>query len=226
MARRSPLRGFGRSWLKPVAFWLLAAPGLWLIAQWAFLLLGMENALGFNPIETTHRFLGDTALRILLISLAVTPIRDLTGWLPLMLVRRRIGLAAFWYALLHVIAYMGLDLYVAAGFSGSGMWLGLWEDVVQRTYITLGMAAFILLIPLALTSFNTAIRTLGARVWQRLHYSVYPLAVLAIFHYGFMVKGHQPGPWIHGGILAVLLAWRGWTALRSRPSTPPFASQG
>jgi sulfoxide reductase heme-binding subunit YedZ len=208
MAKSAFLKAFGRDWLKPLTFWALAAPGLWLAWQWYLLLSGGDHALGFNPIETTHRFLGDTALRILLISLAITPLRDLTRWLPLMKIRRRVGLAAFWYALLHLAAYLGLDLYLAAGMSLTGMWVGLWNDVVKRIYITLGMTAIILLIPLALTSFNSMVRLLGAKVWQRLHYSVYPLAVIACFHYGFMVKGNQPGPWIHGGILALLLAYR------------------
>ena len=202
------LRTFGRSYLKPLVFWLLALPGIWLAWQWAMMLSGSPHALGFNPIETTHRFLGDTALRILILSLAITPLRDLTRWLPIMKIRRRVGLAAFWYALLHLVAYMGLDLLVAAQGSMAGMWAGLWADVRDRIYITLGMTAIIGLIPLALTSFNASIRVLGQAVWQRLHYTVYPIAVLAVFHYGFMVKGHQLGPWIHGGVLAILLGYR------------------
>lgn len=206
--RSGLLRSFGRTWLKPLAFWLLALPGLWLGWQWAQLLSGAPHSLGFNPIETTHRFLGDTALRILILSLAVTPFRDLTRWLPIMKIRRRVGLAAFWYALLHLLAYLGLDLYLAAGMSLTGMFAGLWEDVVERIYITLGMSALLLLVPLALTSFDGVIRRLGAKIWQRLHLVVYPLSVLAVLHYGFMVKGHQLSPWIHGGVLAVLLAYR------------------
>lgn len=209
MPTRSGLqKSFGRSWLKPLAFWLLALPGLWLGWQWALLLSGAPHSLGFNPIETTHRFLGDTALRILILSLAVTPFRDLTRWLPIMKIRRRVGLAAFWYALLHLLAYLGLDLYLAAGMSLTGMFAGLWEDVVERIYITLGMSALLLLVPLSLTSFDAVIRRLGAKIWQRLHLVVYPLSVLAVLHYGLMVKGHQLGPWIHGGVLAVLLAYR------------------
>jgi sulfoxide reductase heme-binding subunit YedZ len=210
MAKRSVLKEFGKHWLKPLTFWALASPALWLAWQWYQLLGGGSHVLGFNPIETTHRFLGDTALRILLISLAVTPFRDMTRWLPIMKVRRRIGLATFWYAVLHVLAYLGLDLFLAANMSLTGMLAGLWQDVSQRIYITLGMIAFLTLLPLSLTSFNSMVRRLGVKAWQRLHYCVYPLGVVAIFHYGFMVKGNQPGPWIHGGILAVLLGWRVW----------------
>ncbi|MDM7982917.1 MAG: protein-methionine-sulfoxide reductase heme-binding subunit MsrQ [Maricaulis sp.] len=218
------LRQFARHGLKPLAFWLLALPGLWLAWQWWGLLSGGSHALGFNPIETTHRFLGDTALRILILSLAISPFRDLTRWSPIMKIRRRVGLAAFWYALLHLLAYMGLDLLVAAQGSVTGMFAGLWDDVVERIYITLGMIAILGLIPLALTSFNFSIRQLGATLWQRLHLSVYPIAVLAVFHYGFMVKGHQLGPWLHGGILAVLLTYRAWRALRQHQSRRKLAA--
>lgn len=223
MAKSASLRTFGKHWLKPLTFWALALPGLWLAWQWGLLLSGASNELGFNPIEKTHRFLGDTALRILLISLAITPFRDLTRWLPVMKIRRRVGLAAFWYACAHLAAYLGLDLYLAAGMSLSGMWAGLWEDVTKRIYITLGMTAFVLIIPLALTSFNSMVRRLGARLWQNLHYSVYPLAVIACLHYGFMVKGNQLGPWVHGGVLALLLAYRLVAGIRSRRRPQPIA---
>ena len=225
MARHPFLRTFSRHWLKPLAFWLLALPGLWLGWHWVLLLSGQAHGLGFNPIETTHRFLGDTAIRILLISLAVTPVRDLTRWGPVMMIRRRIGLAAFWYALLHILAYLGLDLFLASGMSVSGALAGLWRDVAERIYITLGMSAFILLIPLALTSFNRMQRWLGARRWQGLHRLVYPLAILAVLHHGYMVKGQQLGPWIHGGVLALLLAYRlAGTIARKRSQPRPRAS--
>lgn len=201
-----------RAWLKPVVFWLLAAPLLWLFWQWAMLFAGRANVLGFNPIEYTHRFLGDTAIRVLLLSLAITPLRAITGWGPLLRVRRRIGLFAFGYALLHVAAYLGLDLV----FSLSA----LWEDVVKRRYITLGMAAFALLIPLAATSHDAMIKRLGALRWRRLHSLVYPLAVIAVAHHALMVKGNQVGPWVHGGLLALLLGWRlaRWTRRARRPA--------
>ncbi|WP_297734464.1 sulfite oxidase heme-binding subunit YedZ [uncultured Maricaulis sp.] len=223
MARNPLLRTFSRHLLKPLTFWLLALPGIWLAWQWAMLLNGQPHGLGFNPIETTHRFLGDTAIRILLISLAVTPIRDLTKWGPIMMVRRRIGLAAFWYALLHILAYLGLDLFIEAG-TASGAMAALWRDVTDRIYITLGMSAFILLIPMAITSFNGMQRLLGSRRWQGLHRLVYPLAILAVLHHGFMVKGFQLAPWIHGGILAALLVYR-LVGMKARKRPQPSASK-
>lgn len=221
MNGRSPaLAAFGRIWLKPLVLFALLAPFVWIAGQWVFLLNGWPNELGFNPIEATHHFLGETALRVLLISLAVTPFRDLTGWAPVMRVRRRIGLAAFFYALLHVLAYLGLDLFVAAGFAVSGALAGLVEDVIERLYITLGMAAFVLLIPLAITSNNALVKRLGAARWRGLHRLVYPVAVLAVLHHFFMEKGLQPGPLIHGAILALLLGWRVWRWIRGRRARP------
>ena len=224
MARNAFLRVFGQHWLKPLTFWLLALPALWLIWQWVQLLTGMPHDLGFNPIETTHRFLGDTAIRILLITLAVTPFRDITRWLPIMKVRRRIGVAAFWYALAHVLAYLGLDLFIAAGMNVNGALAGLWEDVAERIYITLGMIAFILLIPLSVTSFNALIRLLSPARWQQLHWLIYPLAIIAVLHHGFMAKGNQIMPWVHGGILALLLGYRLVRTLRKRSQARASAS--
>ncbi len=194
------LRIFGKHWMKPLTLIALLAPGVWIFANWALMLADQPHAMGFNPVEYTHRFLGDTAIRVLLVTLLVTPVRDITGWAPIILIRRRIGLAAFFYAALHILAYLWLD----KGWSLTA----LWEDVLIRTYITFGMAAFVLLIPLALTSTNNAIRKLGRQTWQRIHYLIYPLAILAVLHHFFMVKGNQPEPLVHGAILAVLLLWR------------------
>jgi len=203
MAQRSPfLRSFAKHWLKPLTLFLLVLPFVWIAGQWGFLLSGMENDLGFEPVAATHHFLGQTAIRILLISLAITPFRDLTRWAPVMQVRRRIGLAAFWYAILHLLAYFGADLFFSLP--------ALWEDVVERTYITFGMAALALLIPLSVTSFNSMIRKLGAERWNQLHMAVYLIAILAVTHHFFAEKGLQPGPLIHAGILALLLGWRLW----------------
>ncbi|WP_421789067.1 sulfite oxidase heme-binding subunit YedZ [Hyphobacterium sp.] len=203
MAQRSDfLRTFGRHWLKPLVLIALLLPFAWIAGQWALLFAGMEHSLGFEPVAATHHFLGQTALRILLISLMVTPFRDLTRWAPIMQVRRRIGLAAFWYALLHLLAYFGADLFFSLP--------ALWEDILERTYITFGMAALILLVPLAITSFNFMIKRMGIERWRQLHFLVYPLAILAVTHHFFAERGFQLGPIIHGAILVLLIGWRVW----------------
>lgn len=196
----TPARHWAKRLIKPVAFWLLAAPGLWLLWQWAALLGGLAHGLGFNPIETTHRFLGDTALRVLLVGLALSPLRDWTGWSLWIVIRRRVGLFAFGYVVLHLLAYVGFDQQFSIP--------ALWDDVVARRYISVGMVAFVLLVPLAITSHNTMIRRLGPVVWRRVHWLVYPIAALGVLHHYWMVRGEQLAPWVHGGILAVLLAHR------------------
>lgn len=187
-------------WLKPALFLTLSLPALWLIWQWALLVFAQPNGLGVNPIEATNRFLGDTALRVLLFTLAITPLRDITGIVALTRLRRMAGLFAFFYVCLHLSNYLGLDLFFSLA--------KLWQDIVKRTYITLGMTALALLLPLALTSTNGAIRRLGPKRWRRLHWLVYPAAILSVAHHYFMAKGFQLMPLIHGGILFVLLGWR------------------
>jgi methionine sulfoxide reductase heme-binding subunit len=186
--------------LKLVFFMALSLPALWLGWQWAVLLGGHPSDLGVNPVEATNRFLGDTALRVLLITLAITPLRDLTGYAPLTRLRRMAGLFAFFYVCLHLTSYLGLDLFFSLA--------KLWKDIVKRTYITLGMSAFALLLPLALTSTHAALRRLGPRRWALLHTLIYPAAILAVVHHVFMAKGFQIMPLVHGVILLFLLGWR------------------
>ena len=187
-------------WLKPVSHVALAAPLLWIVWQWGAAILGEPHALGFNAIETTIRFLGDTAIRVLLVALAVTPVSWALGWKPMMQIRRLTGLWAFAYTLLHFFAYFGMEQIFSIGL--------LWEDVLKRKYITLGMTAIVLLIPLAVTSTNKMVRRVGAKRWQTLHKSVYIIGVLAVFHHWFMVKGVQLAPIMHGLILFILLLMR------------------
>lgn len=187
-------------WLKPVSHLALALPLAWLIWQWVAAILAMPNALGFNAIETTIRFLGDTAIRVLLVALAVSPLSWAFGWKQLMQIRRLTGLWAFAYTILHFFAYFGMEQFFSLGL--------LWQDVLKRKYITLGMIAIVLLIPLAVTSTNKMVRRVGAKRWQYLHRSVYVIGVLAVFHHWFMVKGIQLAPIVHGAILLVLLSMR------------------
>lgn len=206
------LRTFGKHWLKPVTLLVVVAPFAWLAYQWTLMLAGQPNDMGWNVGQWTHRYLGDTAIRVLLATLLVSPIRDITGWAPLALIRRRVGLAAFFYAALHLLAYFWLD----RNWSISG----LIEDVTLRTYIMLGMAALTLMIPLAVTSNNTSIKKLGRKVWDRIHWLIFPLAILAIGHNLLMVKAIDGAPILHAMILALLLGWRlaMWTRGKLKPA--------
>lgn len=188
-------------WLKPSVFVLALLPLAWLAGR------ALTDGLGVNPVETLNRFLGDWALRFLLIALAVTPLRRLTRWAALARLRRMLGLFAFFYVCLHLASYVGVDL----DFD----WAALWQDVAKRTYITLGMAAVLLLVPLAVTSTDGMIRRLGGRAWRRLHMLVFPAAILAVAHYWMMVKADIRQPLLHAAVLAVLLGSRLWAMRRA-----------
>jgi len=180
-------------WIKRGVFAASLLPLLWLAGRFAM------DDLGVNPVETINRFTGDWALRFLLLSLAITPLRRFgQSWAaPL---RRMLGLYAFFYLSCHLLAYLGVDL--------QGDWQALWRDIQKRTYITLGMAAFVLMLPLAVTSTNRMIRRLGGKNWQRLHRLTYPIASLAVAHYWMMVKADIRQPVLYAMILSILLAVR------------------
>jgi len=162
--------------------------------------------LGVNPVEAMIRGLGDWGLRFLLITLAVTPLRMLTGVAWLIRLRRMLGLFAFTYVALHFTAYLV--------FEQSGSLARLAEDVAKRPYILVGATALVLLIPLAVTSTNGWMRRLGRR-WKRLHWLVYPIGVLGVFHYFMLIKADDYSqPLLYSGILAVLLGYRLQRALR------------
>jgi sulfoxide reductase heme-binding subunit YedZ len=167
---------------------------------------GVHENLGANPVETIRLFTGDWTLRILLITLAVTPLRRLTGWNAVIRVRRMLGLFAFFYAALHVISYVWLDQFF--------MWDLIIEDVYKRPYITVGFTAFMLLLPLALTSTNGMVRRLGGKRWQRLHQLVYIIAILGVVHFWWLVKSDIREPLIYAVVLALLLGYRLIWALR------------
>jgi methionine sulfoxide reductase heme-binding subunit len=213
MAGRPFLRTFARTWMKPLTLIALVAPFAYLAYLWTLTLTNISPyAMGFSVPKWTHHYLGDTAIRILLVTLAISPIRDITGWAPIVLIRRRIGLAAFFYAILHLAAYLGLD----KGWSLEK----LWEDLIIRTYILFGMVALLAMTPLAITSTNGMIRRLGRKAWDRLHWLIYPLAILAVAHNILMQKTVQPTPIVHAAILALLLGWRivHWGLRRLRPA--------
>lgn len=179
--------------LKPVVFMLLLLPA-------ALLLAGLlRGTLGADPVAALLWQTGLWALRLLLASLAVTPLQRLTGWRWPIRWRRQLGLFAFFYACLHLAVYAVFDrsLDLAA----------VWEDIVERPFITVGALAFLLLVPLAATSTRGAVRRLGPR-WQQLHRLVYLAAGLAVLHYLWLVKADLRPPLIYAGILAVLLLLR------------------
>lgn len=172
------------------------------------------DALGADPVAEVEHRLGLWALRLLLVALAVTPLRQVTGQPVLLRFRRMLGLYAFAYASLHFAAYLVLDL--------RGYWAQVFEEIVKRPYITVGFAAWLLLVPLAVTSTQGWIRRLG-RNWARLHKLVYAIAVLAVLHFWWLVKSDIREPMLYAAILAVLLGWRVWKRLARRAAAAPKA---
>ncbi|MGO4222020.1 protein-methionine-sulfoxide reductase heme-binding subunit MsrQ [Lysobacter sp. TAF61] len=165
-----------------------------------------SGGLGADPVAAIEHRLGLWALRFLMITLAITPLRQLSNQPALLRFRRMLGLYAFAYATLHLSAYLVLDL--------RGYWATIFSEIVKRPYITVGFAAWLLLLPLAITSTQAAIRRLG-RNWARLHQLVYVIAVLAVLHFWWLVKSDIREPALYAGILALLLGWRAWKKLRA-----------
>ena len=203
---------------KPVVFLLALLPFAWL-AWGAF-----TDNLGANPAEYLIRSSGDWTLRFLCIVLAVTPLRVMTKTPALARFRRMLGLFAYFYVCLHLLSYgffdMGLDFADIA------------KDIAKRPFILVGFSAFVLLTPLAATSFNRAIKALGAKHWQMLHRLVYVIAGLGLLHFFWMRAGKNNfgEPVVYAAIIAVLLGWRAWNAWRkprvpARPASAPARAQ-
>lgn len=161
--------------------------------------LGGVGGLGANPIEFVTHSTGTWALTGLMVTLSVTPLRRLTGQADLLRYRRMLGLFAFFYACLHFVTYVWLDQFFELA--------AIAKDIVKRPFVTVGFAAFILLIPLAVTSNHAMMRRLGRR-WQRLHRLIYLIALLGVVHYLWLVKKDLTEPLIYGGMLALLLVLR------------------
>lgn len=184
----------------PAAWWALLLlgflPPAWLMAQ------TLLDQLGANPAEALIRATGDWTLRSLCVVLAVTPLRHLLGWPELLRFRRLLGLLVFGYAGLHMLCYAWLDM----GFDLADTL----QDIAKRPFIWMGFSAFVILMVLAATSFNRAMRWLGGRRWQNLHKGVYAVAVLAVLHFWWMRAGKQDFAevLVYAGILVVLLGWR------------------
>ena len=187
--------------------WLACfAPLLWL--AWR----GFNNDLGANPIDKLIRELGVWGLRLLIVGLAITPLARILKQPRLIRFRRTVGLFAFAYVLLHLTNYVVTDQWFD--------WAAIGKDILKRPFITVGMAAFVLLVPLAVTSTNWALRKLGPVRWRKLHRLTYLIVPLGVIHYLMLVKADQKPPLIYGAIVALLLGWRMWEATRKRINRP------
>ena len=181
----------------------------------AHLLWGaIANTLGANPAEALIRGTGDWTLRLLCLTLAVTPLRQATGWHALARLRRMLGLYAFFYGVLHFLCFAWLDMGLDLG--------AILKDIVKRPFILVGTAALLLMLPLAATSFNRAIKALGAARWQALHRTIYAIALLGLLHFFWMRAGKNDfAEWsVYAVIVAGLLGWRLRTRWRRRGLTP------
>jgi sulfoxide reductase heme-binding subunit YedZ len=180
-------------WLKGVVFLACLVPFGQLLYD------AYTDDLGANPIEAITHFTGDWALIILLASLSVTPLRKLTGWNTLVKFRRLLGLFAFFYAILHFMTYIVLDYFFD--------FQAIAKDILKRPYVTAGFTAFVLMVPLAITSTAAMIRRLGKR-WQKLHRVVYIAAAAAVIHFYWLVKADIRRPLQYAIVLAILLGSR------------------
>ena len=186
---------------KPFVFILLLLPAIHL--GWGM----WQDTLGANPLEAIIRGLGDWALRFLLLTLALSPLRRLTGWGQILRLRRMLGLYAYFYALLHLLSYLWFDQFFD--------WIEIGYDIIERPFITIGMVSMLLLTPLAITSTNAMMRRLGKH-WKRLHQLIYLIALLATIHFFWMVKLDISEPSFYAIVLAILLGERVIYSLRQR----------
>jgi sulfoxide reductase heme-binding subunit YedZ len=191
-------------WLKPAIFTGALIPFV------AILIQAMRGTLSANPIAEALNRLGLLALTFLILALAMTPLRALFGWTWPLRVRRMLGLFAFFFAALHFSTYVALDQGLA--------FRAVFEDVRKRRFIFVGFTAFVLIIPLAITSTNAMVRRLGFRSWQRLHRLAYVATILGVIHFVWRVKKDVTEPAIYGAILAGLLGFRIVRAIKGKPS--------
>src|SRR6266568_1683413 len=173
----------------------------------------VTDNLGANPIKEITEQTGIWTLRFVLITLAVTPARRLTGWNRVIQLRRLLGLFAFFYGGLHFVTYVWLDQFF--------MVQEMMADVVARPFITVGFLSFVLLIPLAVTSTTAMIKRLGGTWWQRLHRLIYVIGIGGVVHYLWLVKADVQSPLTYGGLLALLPGYRVWAAYGRRPKPVP-----
>ncbi len=188
---------------KPSTFVLCLAPLAIIVGK----VYGVGGTLGANPIETIQDHFGEWGVRFILVTLAVTPARKISGWTWLVRFRRMLGLFAFFYVLMHFVVWLLLDQRLLLP--------AIIEDIVERPFITIGMLAFLLLLAMAATSTTGLRRRLGRR-WQKLHNSIYLIGVLGIWHYWWQVKKDITKPLVYALILAALLGYRLWDRHRRK----------
>ena len=205
-ARRSTLTAR----IKPLVFVLALLPFALLAAQLYLVYTGQsDDLLGANPVKRLEHATGQWALRFVALTLAVTPLRKVTGWGWLVKYRRMLGLFAFFYACVHVLTYFGLDQLFSLAYIG--------EDIAERPYITVGFTAWVFLIPLAVTSTKGWIRRLGKR-WQLLHRLIYPATALGVLHFFWLVKADTREPLVFAAVFGLLMAVRLVLRRRTRSS--------
>ena len=215
MAMRAPKLRRRLVWL--AVFLAAATPGLYLGWQlwraWNYL----PSDLGKDPVEGIEHATGETAIRFLALTLAITPLRQLTGWNWLAPYRRMLGLFTFWYASAHLAVFYALDLEMNLGEAAT--------EIVKRPYITVGFAAWLLLVPLAVTSTTGWIRRLGGRRWNRLHKLTYAVAALGMLHFFWSQKKDVSDPLLFSLVFVALFGWRGWRAWQRRRTADVRAVQ-
>ena len=205
-----------RAWREPNWFSTLlivvsCVPAALAVAGMASDIIAHTRYFGSNPVKEGEHFLGEWTLRFIIAALAVTPLRQLTGWNWLAKHRRTVGLFAFGYVMLHWLTYALLDVQLE--------WGDLMKDLAKRPYIMIGMAALLGMIALALTSTRNSIRRLGGKRWSRLHKLIYPIAILGVIHFAMAVKKDESDPITYGACIAFLLGWRvvRWWMRREAP---------
>jgi sulfoxide reductase heme-binding subunit YedZ len=204
-------------WFPAVLVVLSCVPAVLAVGAMGSDIIAHTRHFGSNPVKEGEHFLGEWTLRFIIATLAVTPLRQATGWNWLAKHRRTLGLFAFGYLMLHWLTYALLDVQLD--------WGDLTKDLMKRPYIMIGMAALLLMIPLVLTSTRGSIRRLGGRRWNRLHALIYPIAVLGVIHFWMGVKKDIADPLMYAACVAVLLSWRvvKWWLRRVAPRNASLA---
>lgn len=198
-------------WTKVVVFLLGLTPMAFLI-WW-----GYKLDLTANPLEFITHYTGDWTLRFLVITLCVTPLRVLLNRPAITRFRRMLGLFAFFYGCLHLLTWVWFDRQFEIA--------GMWEDIAMRLYITVGMAGFLMMLPLAITSTSGWVRRMGFKNWQRLHMLIYPAAIAGVLHYLWLVKSDIRDPLMYGAMVAVLLGFRVAVKLKAAATRRVTASR-